>query len=199
MPAQSIRMSQNLTHMGRACEGTSRSALVPIKAANDGTAATKMRLTHPIRHSLIVSIQPNPARSPSPTRSSIASSTMPTASNSKERASESRSKPLKINRSLDLPSPQRQHEIDPCERRHGWPASDRNTRPASNWNACRLRRNPQSEGCSASGFGGVEGSEAHTNGTSAGAAIASRTAYRIHDALSDVCQRAPRYIWQGTG
>nr|WP_276540164.1 S8 family peptidase [Bradyrhizobium elkanii] len=60
---------------------------------------------------------------------------MPTASNSRERASESRSKPLKINRSLDLPSPRRHHEIDPCERRHGWPASDRNTRPASNWNA----------------------------------------------------------------
>ena len=39
------------------------------------------------------------------------------------------------NRSLDLPSPRRHHEIDPCERRHGWPASDRNTRPASNWNA----------------------------------------------------------------
>src|SRR5206468_4400653 len=60
---------------------------------------------------------------------------MPTASNSKERASGSRSKPLKINPSLDLPSPRRHHEIDPCERRHGWPASDRNTRPASNWNA----------------------------------------------------------------
>src|SRR5207237_7512212 len=39
------------------------------------------------------------------------------------------------NRSLALPSPRRHHEIDPCERRHGWPASDRNTRPASNWNA----------------------------------------------------------------
>ncbi|WP_253581927.1 transposase [Bradyrhizobium japonicum] len=60
---------------------------------------------------------------------------MPTASNSKERASGSRSNPLKINRSLDLPSPRRHHEIDPCERRNGWPASDRNARPASNWNA----------------------------------------------------------------
>lgn len=27
------------------------------------------------------------------------------------------------------------NEFDPCERRHGWPASDRNTWPASNWNA----------------------------------------------------------------
>ncbi|MGY4281534.1 hypothetical protein ACVWXO_000754 [Bradyrhizobium sp. LM2.7] len=26
-------------------------------------------------------------------------------------------------------------KLTPCERRHGWPASDRNTRPASHWNA----------------------------------------------------------------
>src|SRR6267378_4397934 len=39
---------------------------------------------------------------PSPTQSSIASSTTPTASNSKERASESKSNPPPINRSLDL-------------------------------------------------------------------------------------------------
>ena len=52
---------------------------------------------------------------PSPTQSSIASSTTPTASNSKERASESKSNPLQINRSLDLLIPQRHHQIDPCD------------------------------------------------------------------------------------
>ncbi len=52
---------------------------------------------------------------PSPTQSSIASSTTPTASNSKERASERKSKPLQINRSLDLLIPQRHHQIDPCD------------------------------------------------------------------------------------
>jgi IstB-like ATP binding protein len=52
---------------------------------------------------------------PSPTQSSIASSTTPTASNSKDRASESKSNPLPINRSLDLLIPQRHHQIDPCD------------------------------------------------------------------------------------
>ena len=51
----------------------------------------------------------------SPTQSSIASSTTPTASNSKEKASESKSNPLPINRSLDLLIPQRHHQIDPCD------------------------------------------------------------------------------------
>src|SRR3981081_4521557 len=49
------------------------------------------------------------------TQSSIASSTTHTASTSKERASESKSNPLQINRSLDLLIPQRHHQIDPCD------------------------------------------------------------------------------------
>ena len=52
---------------------------------------------------------------PWPTQSSIASSTTPTALNSKERASGSKSNPLKINRSLDLLIPRRHHQIDPCD------------------------------------------------------------------------------------
>jgi len=55
------------------------------------------------------------ATQPWPTQSSIASSTTPTALNSKERASGSKSNPLQINRSLDLLIPRRHHQIDPCD------------------------------------------------------------------------------------
>jgi len=55
------------------------------------------------------------ATPPWPTQSSIASSTTPTALNSKERASGSKSNPLQINRSLDLLIPRRHHQIDPCD------------------------------------------------------------------------------------